>query len=159
MTLLGHLHGFHLSLIPRPVRTPCTYRQCMALSGVLPVIDSSTMRHAPDSIQPLSRFQRTASGRRLQSLYPPAIPQLQTKRTRSVAEQELLVENVAYLLISLSMFISKPKGASGSPEDRVRGRVHLTDTFREAHLDDVRALRYGILRRAADVALGEEANA
>ena len=47
----------------------------------------------------------------------------------------------------------------GSPEHRIEKGADLADAFREAYQDEVRALRHRTMRRAADLALGDDARA
>ena len=102
---------------------------------------------------------RDFSARRLVNTCGHYIKQLQARRQRSVAEREQLTEDLCYLLIALSQHIDGPKGQPGSPEHRVGKGADLADTFRCAYQDDVRALRHGTMRRAADLALGDAAGA
>lgn len=87
------------------------------------------------------------------------IKQLQTRRQRSIAAREQLTEDVAYLLIALSQHIDSPKGRPGSPEYRVGNGADFADVFLDAYQDAVRALRHRTMRRAADLALSDAADA
>jgi hypothetical protein len=89
--------------------------------------------------------------------YSQYIKQLRTRRRRSAAEREQLVEDVAYLLITLTQFIETPKGAPSAPEQLILKGAEFVGPFRTAYMDELEARRYRILRRAADMALGEGA--
>jgi hypothetical protein len=107
--------------------------------------------------QPPGNPFRDYSGHRLANACGHYITQLRTRKRRSVAEREQLVEDVAYLLIALCSYIETPKGMPAAPEQLVSKGADFVDAFRTAYLNELEVGRYRVLRRAADMALGEAA--
>jgi hypothetical protein len=107
--------------------------------------------------QPPGNPFRDYSGHRLANACGHYIKQLRTRRQRSVAEREQLVEDVAYLLIALSQFIETPKGAPSAPEQLIIKGGDFVAAFRTAYMHELEAGRYRVLQRAADMALGDRA--
>ena len=80
-----------------------------------------------------------------------------SRRRRSVAESEQLVEAVTYFLVALCRYLDAPKGIVSAPEHQNCKSADFVDAFRAAYMHELKAGRYRVLQRAADLAMGEGA--
>ena len=83
--------------------------------------------------------------------------ELRARRPRSKAERERLAEDVAYLLLAIAHRLGGPPGMPNSPEQPIARGAAFGETWQNAYMHGLQTLRDRILKRAADLALGDDA--
>lgn len=102
---------------------------------------------------------RTCGTRRLVQACERFTQELRARRPRSKAERERLAEDVAFLLLAVAHRLGAPPGLPDSPEQRIARGAAFTESYRSFYMQGLQTLRDRLLKRAADLALGDDADA
>lgn len=110
------------------------------------------MRSAP------SNPFRSCGTRRLVQACERFTAELRARRPRSKAERERLAEDVAYLLLAIANRLGGPPGLPNAPEQLIARGAAFTESWQQVYMRGTETLRDRILKRAADLALGDAAD-